>query len=339
MFRSRIVDIASYLPKEILHNDDLAKIYPSWSSEKIYQKTGILERHIAADDETAADLAFKAARKFFKKNNVAPEDIDFVFLCTQTPDYFLPSTACLLQARLGIPNTAGAFDINLGCSGFVYGLSVAKGLIETGSARRVLFLTADTYSKFIHPMDKSVRTLFGDGATATLIEASDEADEEFIGPFVFGTDGNGANNIIVKTGGFRSTRSEHTAKEEADDSGNVRSQDNLYMNGSEVIKFTLSYVPKAINDLLTKCGRNLDDFDYIILHQANYFMLDALRKKLNLSEEKFPVFLDMCGNTVSSSIPLTLESMLNESRLKRGDRLLLLGFGVGYSWAATVVKF
>ncbi|QFS43161.1 3-oxoacyl-ACP synthase III family protein [Nostoc sphaeroides] len=339
MFRSRIVDIASYLPKEILHNDDLKKIYSGWSSEKIYQKTGIIERRIAAAHETAADLAFKAARKLFEKNIVTPGDIDFIILCTQTPDYFLPTTACLLQYRLGIPNTAGAFDINLGCSGFVYGLSVAKGLIETGSARRVLFLTADTYSKFIHPMDKSVRTLFGDGATATLIEASEKTDEEFIGPFVFGTDGNGANNIIVKTGGFRSAQSEQTAKEEVDDSGNVRSQDNLYMNGSEVIAFTLSSVPKAINDLLKKCGEDLDYFDYIVLHQANHFMLDALRKKINLPEEKFPVFLEMCGNTVSSSIPITLESMLNVSRLKRGDKLLLLGFGVGYSWAATAVKF
>ncbi|MEH1777613.1 MAG: ketoacyl-ACP synthase III [Nostoc sp.] len=339
MFRSRIVDIASYLPKGILHNDDLTKIYPGWSSEKIYQKTGIIERRIAVDDETAADLALKAARKLFEQNTVNPKDIDFVILCTQTPDYFLPTTACLLQDRLGIPNTAGAFDINLGCSGFVYGLSVAKGLIETGSACRVLFLTADTYSKFIHPMDKSVRTLFGDGATATLIEASEETDEEFIGPFVFGTDGNGANHIIVKTGAFRSARSEHTAKEEIDDSGNVRSQDNLYMNGSEVIAFTLSSVPKAISDLLKKCGAGLDDFDYIVLHQANKFMLDVLRKKLNLPEEKLPVFLEKCGNTVSSSIPLTLESMLNKSRLKRGDRLLLLGFGVGYSWAGAVVKF
>jgi len=339
MFRSRIVDIASYLPKKILHNDDLTKIYPGWSSEKIYQKTGIIERRIALDDETAADLAFKAARNLFEKNTVTPGDIDFVILCTQTPDYFLPTTACLLQYRLGIPNTAGAFDINLGCSGFVYGLSVAKGLIETGSARRVLFLTADTYSKFIHPMDKSVRTLFGDGATATLIAASDETDKEFIGPFVFGTDGNGANNIIVKTGGFRSARSENTGKEEVDDSGNVRSQDNLYMNGSEVIAFTLSSVPKAINDLLKKCGCALDDFDYIVLHQANQFILDALRKKLNLPEEKFPIFVEMCGNTVSSSIPITLESMLNKSCLKRGNKLLLLGFGVGYSWAATVVKF
>lgn len=339
MFRSRIVDIASYLPKKILHNDDLTKIYPGWSSEKIYQKTGIIERRIALDDETAADLAFKAARNLFEKNTVTPGDIDFVILCTQTPDYFLPTTACLLQYRLEIPNTAGAFDINLGCSGFVYGLSVAKGLIETGSARRVLFLTSDTYSKFIHPMDKSVRTLFGDGATATLIEASEETDEQFIGPFVFGTDGNGANNIIVKTGGFRSARSENTGKEEVDDSGNVRSQDNLYMNGSEVIAFTLSSVPKAINDLLKKCGRGLNDFDYIVLHQANQFILDALRKKLNLPEEKFPIFLEICGNTVSSSIPLTLESMLNKSCLKRGDKLLLLGFGVGYSWAGAVVKF
>jgi 3-oxoacyl-[acyl-carrier-protein] synthase-3 len=333
------LDIVSYLPEKILHNDELSKFYPGWSAEKIYQKTGIRERRIAADDETAADLAFKATIKLFKKNTVVPEDIDFVILCTQTPDYFLPTTACLLQNRLGIPNNAGAFDINLGCSGFVYGLSVAKGLIETGSARKVLFLTADTYSKFIHPLDKSVRTLFGDGATATLIEASDNQDEEFIGPFVFGTDGKGANNLIVKTGGFRAAKSEDTTKEKIDDSGNIRSEDNLYMNGSEVMTFTLASVPKAINDLLKKCDRNLDDFDHIVFHQANQFMLDALRKKLKIHEEKFPIFLEKCGNTVSSSIPLTLESMLHQSRLKRGDRLLLLGFGVGYSWAGAVVKF
>ena len=339
MWRSQIVDIASYLPTRILHNDELSKFYPGWSAEKIYQKTGIRERHIAADDETAADLAFKATINLFEKNTVVPEDIDFIILCTQTPDYFLPTTACLLQNRLGIPNTAGAFDINLGCSGYVYGLSVAKGLIETGSARKVLFLTADTYSKFIHPLDKSVRTLFGDGATATLIEASDNQEEEFIGPFVFGTDGKGANNLIVNTGGFRTVKSEDTAEEKVDDSGNIRSEDHLYMNGSEVMTFTLSSVPKAIHDLLKKCDKNLDDFDHIVFHQANQFMLDALRKKLKIHEEKFPIFLEKCGNTVSSSIPLTLESMLNQSRLKRGDRLLLLGFGVGYSWAGAVVKF
>jgi 3-oxoacyl-[acyl-carrier-protein] synthase-3 len=339
MWRSRIVDIVSYLPTKILDNDELSKFYPGWSAEKIYQKTGIRERHIAADNETAADLAFEATTRLFEKNTVVPQDIDFIILCTQTPDYFLPTTACLLQNRLGIPNTAGAFDINLGCSGYVYGLSVVKGLIETGCARKVLFLTADTYSKFIHPLDKSVRTLFGDGATATLIAASDNQEEEFIGPFVFGTDGKGANKLIVNTGGFRSTKSEDTAKEKIDDSGNIRSEDNLYMNGSEVMTFTLASVPKAIHNLLQKCDKNLDDFDHIVFHQANQFMLDALRKKLKIHEEKFPIFLEKCGNTVSSSIPLTLESMLNQSRLKQGDRLLLLGFGVGYSWAGAVVKF
>lgn len=339
MIQSRITNIASHLPEKILHNDELSKLYPGWSAQKIHQKTGILTRHIASDNETAGDLAFKAASKLFNKSNIIPQDIDFVILCTQTPDYFLPTTACLLQDRLKIPSSAGAFDINLGCSGFVYGLSIAKGLIETKSARKVLFLTADTYSKFIHPMDKSVRTLFGDGATATLIESTENTEDEFIGPFIFGTDGSGGNNLIVKTGGFRCVKSADTAKEEVDSSGNTRSSDNLYMNGSEVMNFTLSAVPKAMDELLIKCGKVVDDFDYVIFHQANQFMLDALRKKLKLPEEKFPIFLEGCGNTVSSSIPLTLESMIDQNRLKRGDRLLILGFGVGYSWAGAAVKF
>jgi 3-oxoacyl-[acyl-carrier-protein] synthase III len=170
---ARIAQISSYLPATILHNDELAELYPSWSSKKIHQKTGIVKRHIASDTETSSDLAFCAAQKLFESHTVLPTDIDFIIFCTQTPDFFLPTTACLLQTRLEIPTTAGAFDLNLGCSGFVYGLSIAKGLIETGAARKLLFLTADTYSKIIHPLDKSVRTLFGDGATATLIEACD----------------------------------------------------------------------------------------------------------------------------------------------------------------------
>jgi 3-oxoacyl-[acyl-carrier-protein] synthase III len=335
---ARIARISSYLPTNILHNDELAELYPGWSSEKIHQKTGITTRHIASDKETSSDLAFRAAQKMFETYDVSPKDIDFIILCTQTPDYFLPTTACLLQTRLGIPTTAGAFDLNLGCSGFVYGLSIAKGLIETGAARKLLFLTADTYSKIIHPLDKSVRTLFGDGATATLIEACDRTNE-CIGPFLFGTDGSGAHNLIVEAGGFRLPHSAATAQEQLDESGNVRSQDNLFMNGSEIMAFTLSAVTRAMKEFLAKVNSSLDDFDYIVMHQANRFMLDTLKKKLKISEGKFPIFLENCGNTSSSTIPITLESMFNRNCVKPNKRLLLVGFGVGYSWAVTEVKF
>jgi 3-oxoacyl-[acyl-carrier-protein] synthase III len=335
---ARIAQISSYLPTNILHNDELAELYPGWSSDKIHQKTGIITRHIASDTEMSSDLAFRAAQKLFETHDVSPKDVDFIILCTQTPDYFLPTTACLLQTRLGIPTTAGAFDLNLGCSGFVYGLSIAKGLIETGAARKLLFLTADTYSKIIHPLDKSVRTLFGDGATATLIEACDRSSE-CIGPFLFGTDGRGASNLIVEAGGFRLPRSAATAQEQTDESGNVRSQDHLFMNGSEIVTFTLSAVTRAIKEFLVKVNSSLDDFDYVVMHQANHFMLDALRRKLKIPEEKFPVFLKDCGNTSSSTIPITLESMFNKNCIKPTDRLLLVGFGIGYSWAVTEIKF
>jgi 3-oxoacyl-[acyl-carrier-protein] synthase III len=335
---ARIAQISSYLPARILHNDELAELYPGWSSDKIYQKTGIVKRHVALDTETSSDLAFGAAQKLFESNAISPTDIDFVIFCTQTPDHFLPTSACILQNRLGIPTTAGAFDLNLGCSGFVYGLSIAKGLIETGAARKLLFLTADTYSKIVHPLDKSVRTLFGDGATATLIEACDRASE-CIGPFLFGTDGRGADNLIVEAGGFRLPRSAATAQEQTDESGNVRSQDHLFMNGSEIMAFTLSVVTRAMKEFLLRVDSSIDDFDYVVTHQANRFMLDALKKKLKIPEGKFPIFLENCGNTSSSTIPITLESMFNKNCIKSSDRLLLVGFGVGYSWAVTEIKF
>ncbi len=336
---ARIAHISSYLPAKILHNDELAEIYDGWSADKIYQKTGIVQRHIAAEDETAGDLAQKAAQKLFTTHLISPKDIDFIIFCTQTPDYFLPTTACLLQTRLGISTNAGAFDLNLGCSGFVYGLSVAKGLIETGAAHKILFLTGDTYSKIIHPLDKSVRTLFGDGATATLIEDSGQPEKEFIGSFLFGTDGAGAHNLIVEAGGFRLSNSLVTAQEIQDQSGNVHSQNHLLMNGSEVMTFTLSSISKALKKFLSKVDSDISDFDYVVMHQANRFILEALRKKLNIPEPKFPIFLENCGNITSSSIPLTLESMFDKNFIKPGDRLLLVGFGVGYSWAVTEIRF
>lgn len=335
---ARILDLASYLPEQILSNAQLAELYPEWPADKIYAKTGIKVRHVAAADQTAADLAYEAARALFAKGAIRPEEIDFVILCTQAPDHVLPTSACILQDRLGLPRSAGALDINLGCSGFVYGLSLAKGLIETGAAKRVLLLTADTYSKYIHPMDKSVRTLFGDGATATVI-AAEAGGQECIGPFVFGTDGSGAKNLIVEAGGFRRPSDGRSAEEISDESGNVRSPDNLYMNGGEVFAFTLKEVPLAVNGLLEKAGLSRDDIDFFVLHQANQFMLDALRKKIQVPAEKMPICLEDCGNTVSSTIPLTLIQMRAEQKIQPGQKLMLVGFGVGYSWAATIINF
>lgn len=326
---ARLKDIAVYLPDSVLGNDELAKLYPEWPAEKILEKTGISERHIVGEHQTAGDMAYEAARNLFAQGQVDAQDVDFIILCTQAPDFVLPTTACVLQDRLGVSRQAGALDINLGCSGFVYGLSLAKGLIETGAAHCVLLLTADTYSKYIHPMDKSVRTLFGDAAAATAIVSTEHAGE-LIGPFVFGTDGSGAKNLIVEAGMFRMPKSPETAKETTDESGNVRARENLYMNGAEVMAFSLKEVPKAADALLLKAGKAKENMDFFVLHQANKFMLEALRKKLKVPQEKLPIMVEDCGNTVSSTIPIALFKLRQQGRLMQGHQLMLIGFGVGY---------
>ncbi|WDD95951.1 ketoacyl-ACP synthase III [Burkholderia sp. FERM BP-3421] len=336
--RAVLRDLAGHLPEAALTNDALAALYPEWPADKILAKTGIRTRHLAGADETAADLAYAAARRLFARGAVAAEQVDFVILCTQAPDYVLPSSACILQQRLGIPTHAGAFDVNLGCSGYVYGLSLAKGLVETGAARCVLLLTADTYSKYIHPYDKSVRTLFGDGATATAITAADDGAGS-IGPFVFGTDGRGAPNLIVKAGLFRTPLDAAGMQAYEDASGNRRTDAHLYMNGAEVMAFSLAEVPRAAERLLERSGADRDDIDFYVLHQANRFMLEALRKKMKIPEHKFPILMEHCGNTVSSTIPLALEQMRDAGTLSRGQRLMLLGFGVGYSWAGCLLDY
>jgi len=331
--------IEYYLPEGALTNQELALAFPEWSLEKIADKTGIVQRHLAAPDECASDLAVAAARKLFASGACKPEEIDFILLCTQSPDYFLPTTACILQDRLGLPTSAGALDYNLGCSGFVYGLSLAKGLIETGQATRVLLLTAETYSKFLHPRDRSVRALFGDAAAATLVQGLPNAPPgglPWIGPFVFGTDGKGMENLIVQTGGMRQPERgrPHFG---VDASGQPPCPDNLYMNGPEIFTFTLRAVPQAVKLLLAKAGKTLDDVDLFVFHQANRYMLDHLRDKLMIPREKFVVALSHCGNTVSSTIPIALKEAAGQQQLPPGQVVMLVGFGVGYSWGATLI--
>lgn len=335
---ARIRRTEYYLPERVLSNDDLALEFPQWNVKKIAASTGIVERRIAAPEECASDLAEQAANKLLSQGEITPGEIDFVLLCTQSPDYFLPSTACLLQDRLGIPKTAGALDFNLGQSGFVYGLGLAKGLVETGQARNLLLLTADTYSKFIHPADKSVRTVFGDGATASWISADGEAGGR-VGPFTYGTDGSGANHLLVPAGGLRTPHTEQTAIATADANGNMRSQNNLYMNGVEIFNFTMDVVPDVIEKLLVKAELKLDEIDLFVFHQANAAMLEHLRKTIKIPESKFAVHLRDCGNTVSSTIPIALREMEIGGRLQPGMKVMVVGFGVGLSWAAGLIQY
>ena len=329
-----IKGISYYLPERVVTNEELLKEFPEWSVDKVAKKVGVNSRHLAAEDETAGDMAEKAARKLFEEYNVSPNDIDFVMLCTQSPDYFLPSTACILQHKLGIPTTAGAFDYNLGCSGCVYGLAMAKGLIAAGIAKNVLVLTAETYNKYLHPSDKSNRSIFGDGAAACLVSTEGFAE---IGEFSLGTDGAGAENLIVKTGAARCKQVTGNVSEDED--GHQRYDDYLYMNGSAIFNFTLEAVPAMMKYILTKNNMTSDDVDYYVFHQANKFMLNTIRKVCVLPKDKFYVNLEETGNTVSSTVMIGLKQCLEAGTIHEGMKVMVTGFGVGLSWGGTILNF
>lgn len=326
--------LSYYLPENVVTNEELVKEFPEWSVEKVAQKVGVDFRHLAAENETAGDMAEKAARKLFEEYQINPKSIDFLLLCTQSPDYFLPSTACVLQDRLGIPTSAGAFDYNLGCSGCVYGMAMAKGLIVAGIAKNILLLTAETYNKYLHPSDKSNRSIFGDGAAACLISTEGIAE---IGEFVLGTDGAGANNLIVKTGAAR--QREATGKFVEDDEGHIWYDDYLYMNGGEIFNFTLEAVPTMIKEILAKNKLEKDNIDYYVFHQANKFMLSTIRKVCVLPKDKFYVNLATTGNTVSSTVLIGLKECISSGDIYAGDKVMVAGFGVGLSWGGTVLSF
>ena len=249
------------------------------------------------------------------------------------PDYLLPSTACLLQDRLGIPTSAGALDYDLGCSGCVYGMAIAKGLIAAGLARNVLLLTAETYTKYLHPDDKSNRSIFGDGAAACLISTEGFAE---IGEFSLGTDGSGANNLIVKTGASR--QKDKTGKFVEDEEGHIWYDDYLYMNGGNIFNFTLETIPIMMKEILEKNGLEIGQIDYYVFHQANKFMLNTLRKFCVLPKDKFYVNLENTGNTVSSTVLIGLKKCIDKGVFKEGDIVMISGFGVGLSWGGTIIK-
>ena len=325
--------ISYYLPEANLSNEVLNLKFPDWSVDKIASKTGIFSRKIAGENEFASDLAVKAANLLFEEYAIAPESIDFLIYCTQSPDYFLPTTACILQHKLGLSTSAGAFDFNLGCSGYVYGLGIAKSLVVSGVAKKILLITAETYSKFIHPHDKSNLTIFGDAAAATLV--SNQEGPLSIGEFIFGTDGSGAENLIVKNGGIKNL---HKKGEDIyNDHLFVRNDDNLYMNGSEIFNFTTKAVPNLVQKVIEKNQTHLDAIDMFIFHQANKYMLDFIRKKIGIPSEKFFIHLQDCGNTVSSTIPIAIKEYQKDTDINK-QKVLLAGFGVGYSWAGCVLN-
>lgn len=323
--------ISYYLPETVLTTKQLAEMFPEWTAEKISGKVGIQVRHIAANNETASDMAVRAASRLFQENKIDKSIVDFVLLCTQSPDYFLPSSACVIQSKLGLSKHCGAFDFNLGCSGYAYGLAIAKGFIQSGIAKNVLLLTAETYTKYIHPKDKGNRTIFGDGASATVISTDGFAQ---IGEFSLGTDGDGAENLIVPTGCARHKRPKNDCH--IDENGNIKSSDYLYMNGGAIFDFSSNVVPIMVEDLLHKSNLKQDDIDLFVFHQANKYMINYLRKLLDIDKNKFYVFMENVGNTVSSTIPIALYEAKKNDKLK--GNILLAGFGVGLSWGGCILE-
>ena len=321
--------VAIYLPERVETNDQLQAEFPKWDMARIYEKTGIASRHVAAPDECASDLGVKAAEKLIAEHSIDPASIDFLLFCTQTPDYPLPTTACLMQQRLGLPTSIGALDFNLGCSGYIYGLALADGLIRTGSVERVLFITAETYTKFIDPTDRSLRTIFGDGASATLIEA---ADHPSLYGFRYGTDGSGADTLLMTKGGNRPAKDAHTPRHRQ------RWESDLYMDGPALITFTVEAVPQLVDQVLKASHLTRADIDYYLMHQATLKMMAYLHDRLNLDEERLPVVLEDCGNTVSSTIPIVIDRLRQSGKLQPAAQSMLVGFGVGWSWAGCIWK-
>ena len=316
--------IAVYLPPRIETNAQLAEQFPNWNMEVIASKTGILQRHIADPDVCASDLGVEACQKLFAEHNVDPQSIDMLLLCTQTPDYPLPTTACLMQDRLGLKTSCGALDFNLGCSGFVYGLAMADGFIRTGACKRILLVTAETYSRYIDEADRSLRTIFGDGAAATLIEA---AEEPSLAAFQFGTDGSGADTLLATRGGARCEVQAIQPRHRK------RWKSNLYMDGPSLMSFTVGQIPQLVVEILEKANIQKADINRFLFHQATRKMLEQLQVAMEVDKERLPIRLENCGNTVSSTIPSLINDLRQDGQLPTGSQNLLVGFGVGWSWA------
>lgn len=327
-----IKSINCFTPPNVLDNNTLQAQLKDSCVEKTAKGVGVSIRHIAGNDTTAGDMAVEAANQLFEKSGIKREEIDFVIMATQSPDHFLPPTACIIQNKLNIPTTAGAFDFDLGCSGYVYGLAIAGSFVDSGLANNVLLLTGDTITRFIHPDDNN-RVLFGEAASATVVSTNGFAK---IGKFEKGSDGSGADCLIVKNGAARHLS--HTGHETIDNEGNTRRDDFFYMDGSSVFNFTIDRVPLLINETLRQNEMSLEDIDHVVLHQANKFMLNTLRKVCHIPKDKFYINLENTGNTTSTTIPLVLEDCINKELFKKGNKVLIAGFGVGLSWAGTVLS-
>ena len=334
---ANIKAISYHLPEKSFSNEGYFALFPESRSNENLNKLKIENRFIVSENEVSSDLAVKSALKLFDEHKINRDEIDFVIFCAQEFDFYTPTTACTIQAKLGLSNNCGAIDFNLGCSGFVYGLNIAKGLIESDSCKNVLLLTSSTLTKTFHPKDKSSRYLFGDGAAATLI-SSVNSSQSGIRKFVFGTDGSRFDKIIVRDGGARNPINENSFIDSNDGFGNISNNAHFFMDGIGIFNFALKTVPNLIFQTLEKNELKLEQIDYFVLHQTNFLLNESIRKKMNIEPERMIYNIHGIGNTVSSTIPIAIKMEQDYGKIKKDALVLIAGFGTGLSWSATIIK-
>ncbi len=332
--RSTIKKISTWFPEATLTNKDLAKEFPNLKLPELTRLTGVHSRHISAKGETSVDMGVNAALSLFKEG-ICRNDIDYLIFCSTGGDYITPPSACIIHDKLELPELCGTFDFNQGCTGYIYGLNLADSLIISGNANNVLLITSEAITKTIHEKDKSNRAIFGDGATASLITRY-EGDKLSSG-FRFGTDGSKHDKIIIEHGRERYPLPEYSTDDYTDNKGNIRNPANFYMDGAEVFNFSIAKAPMLVYSLLDKAVLKLDDIDHFVFHQANRIIVETIGKKLKIPQSKLIIDIETTGNTVSSTIPIVLANGLKTNRLKRGDLILMAGFGVGFSWGGTIM--
>jgi 3-oxoacyl-[acyl-carrier-protein] synthase-3 len=326
------------LPERSVTNAELAREHPDWDMDKIAERSGVLERRICVPGETALDLGQRASELLLERLGVARNEIGALIVCTQSPDHIMPPNSCLLQDRLKLPTSVPAFDFTHACSGYVYGLFMARSFIQSGSADSILLITADSYSRYLHPDDRSTITLFGDGGAATLICGRPDEDSG-LRNFSLGTDGGEFRSFWIEAGGARIPRSAESAKPFIDPGGSVSSKEHICMNGPAVLAFVRKRVTTAVTQLLAQAGSSIADIDLVICHQGSAISLDYLERWLEIPTEKNFRNLDRVGNTVSASIPIALRDAEIAGKLQPGMRVLLVGFGVGLSWGVCLVNW
>ena len=328
-----ISGMAGAIPKKVIYNYEYTDYFSKSEVKKVVDKVGIIERRFADKDTCSSDLCFAAAEKLFTDLDVDRSEIDLLIFVSQTPDYKMPATSIILQDRLGLSKSTIAFDISLGCSGFVYGLSVIYSFMQGTGLRKALLLDGETRSRVYSPKDRKTAFLFGDAGVAALIEK----DKKY-GKSYFSLNSNGALEHLIKinAGGARNPSSPETLKEKVvDEYGNIRHEEHGYMDGREVFNFVIKEIPKDFKNILKFSGTDKEDIDFFIFHQANNFMNNYLRKKLKLSVDKVPSTIHKFGNTSSVSIPITIVSELKD-KLKDKRTIFLSGFGVGMTWASSI---